>query len=170
MYSNIKEGLGLHSFSNKSTAPSSKMEAQESEPESSGLFLAATKHGDFSGSDNLAAVHRAEWDDYLSRFAPTEDLLFDIFNDEEGRQQAVEEAGANAGTAIDRSKQQADMSLSRYGVNLSEDKAQKRDRKYALDKTLAVAGAKNMQRDENEKQKMSVMAGSSATTKSNLGG
>lgn len=171
MYNSYSEGFGLRTIQNTPQSPNDQPQVETNEaPQQQGLFLTPTKNGSFSGSENLAAVHRAEWDDYLARFAPTEDMLFDIFNDEQGRLDAVEEAGSNAGLAIDRSKQQADLSLSRYGVNLDQEKTEKRDRKYALDKALAVTGARNTQRDNNEKLKMGLMVGSSSTTKSNLGG
>ena len=134
-----------------------------------GLYL-TEKGGEFSGSENLAAVQRAEWEDYLNRFSPFEDILIEKYRDVEGREQAVEKAGLTAGTAMDSSKLQADMDMSRYGLSLSESDKLKRDKKYQLDKSAAVAGAKNTMRDDKESQRMAIMAGGLSSSKQEFTG
>jgi len=125
-------------------------------------ILSANMYSDSSGSKNLAKVHRAEWEDYLSRFAPIEDMLFEKYNDKEGRAEAVETAGLTMGTAFDNSKKQTDRTMSRYGMNISEPKQNQRDRKFELKKAAGVAGGKNAMRTAKEDQRMGIMTGMSS--------
>jgi len=124
-----------------------------------GLNLLSESGGNQSGSANIAKVHRAEWEDYLARFAPIENMLFEKFNDAEGRAEAVESAGLTAGGAFDQSREQTDRTMKRYGLNLSNRQQKQRDQQQGLNKALAVAGAKNTMRDAKEDQRMSIMTG-----------
>lgn len=128
-------------------------------PQTAGLYLSSA-NGKFSGSENLAAVTRAEWEDYKSRFAPVEDMLIDEYNNHAGRELNVNQAGLNAGLAFDKAKSDSDRSLSRYGLNLNPEQQARRNKKYALERTAAMAGAKNTARDEQEDIRMGLVTGS----------
>ena len=147
----------IDQINQQNTAQQEASDLQTANPEA--LILTPSMSGKQSGSDNIAKVHRAEWEDYLSRFAPIENKLFERFNDEGERTQAVEKAGLTMGSAFDRSKEQTDRSMSRYGVNVSEPKQEQRDRSFELKKAAGVVGAKNGMRTAKEDQRMSIMSG-----------
>lgn len=132
-------------------------------PNSTTLTLNPTTRGSQSGSDNMAKIHRAQWEDYKSRFAPVEDMLFSRFNDETNKTEAVNSAAETMGSAFDRSREQGDRELSRYGLNVSGPKAENRDVTFGLKKAAATAGAKNAMRTAKEDQKMGIMNGGLST-------
>lgn len=161
-------GFIKEAIDNKKTVDEAK-QLQADNPDA--LILTPSMSGDQSGSDNIAKVHRAEWEDYLSRFAPVENMLIDKFNDSAGRAEAVDKAGTAMASAFDRSKEQTDMNMSRYGLNISQDKQKQRDNEFALKKTAGVAGAKNGMRIAKEDQRMGIMAGGLSNVKQqNQGG
>lgn len=112
-----------------------------------------------SGSDNMAAIHRAQWEDYTSRFAPVEDMLFDTFNDSTRANKAVEKAGLTMAGAFDRSREQTGRELQRYGVTPSATE----ERTFGLKKAAATAGARNAMGTAMEDQRMGIMAGGLST-------
>lgn len=124
----------------------------------SGLILDVAG-GDQSGSTNLARVHRAQWNDYLKRFAPIEDMLFDRLLDPNHKAESVEKAGLTMGGSFDRSKDQMDRSVSRLGLNMTPTQTARRDKEFELEKTAAIAGAKNATRVAKDDQDMGIMAG-----------
>lgn len=132
---------------------------QTEEGNSQGVVLLNPSGGSKSGSENIAKVHRAQWDDYVSRFAPMENKLFARFYDEENKAEAVEKAGKTMATAFDNSKEQADRKYSRYGLNMGETQTNQRDKKYAINKAANVAGAQNGMRVAKEDQRMGIMSG-----------
>ncbi|KZZ72500.1 hypothetical protein A3765_28535 [Oleiphilus sp. HI0130] len=124
-----------------------------------GLILSTSD----SGSTNLARVHRAQWNDYLKRFAPVENMLFDRLNDTEHKPQAVNKAGLTMASAFDKSQDQLDRSMSRYGLNMTPAQTQRQDKEFALEKTAAVAGAKNGMRIAKDDQETGIVAGGLST-------
>lgn len=162
----IRNGLAQAAVENaRFNAPYAEL--QQNNP--GATILTPSISGDFSGSDNIAQVHRAEWEDYLSRFAPVENMLFNRFNDPNDKQQAIDKSAVTMGTAFDQSREQADRGMSRYGLKLTEDQTMKRDRSYALDKAAAVVGAKNATRTAKEDQRMAIMTGGLSSVSQNKG-
>lgn len=139
-------------------------ESLQSENPDAIILTQATRGGQTSKA-NMAQVHRAEWDDYLSRFAPIENMLFDKFNDVEGRAQAVDKAGQTMGLAFDQSKDQTNRTISRYGLNMSPEQQANRDRSMEVQRAAGVAGAKNGMRIAKEDQRMGIMAGGLSSVK-----
>lgn len=119
--------------------------------------------GDQSGSDNMAKVHRAQWNDYIARFAPVEDMLFDRFNDKEFKQDAVNYADETMTGAMNSSREQTRRGLSRYGVRQTGDKAEAGNRTWGLKTAAAKAGARNGMRTAVEDQEMGLMTGGLST-------
>lgn len=132
-------------------------------PNSNTMTIAPTMSGKQSGSDNMAKIHRAQWEDYKSRFAPVEDMLFSRFEDETNKTAAVDSAAETMGQAFDRSREQTDREMSRYGLNVSGRKSETRDATFGLKKAAAKAGAKNAMRTAKEDQKMGIMNGGLST-------
>lgn len=126
-------------------------------------ILQPASGGRMEGSDNMAKIHRAQWEDYRSRFAPVEDMLFDRFNDTTYTNKAVEKAGLTMANAFDSSREQTQRNLSRYGVTQTGDQAAVSERTAGLKKAAAVAGAKNATRTAMEDQKLGIMAGGLST-------
>ncbi|WP_417518713.1 hypothetical protein [Marinobacter sp.] len=129
------------------------------DPQSSGLMLGTATGGRFSGSDNMAKVHRAQWDDYKARFAPVENLLFSRFNDSTNTDKAVASAANTMNQAFDNSLAQTNRGLSRYGIAPTGAQAVQRERTHGLKQAASVAGAKNAMRTAKSDQKMGLMNG-----------
>lgn len=119
--------------------------------------------GDDSGSKNMAKIHRAQWDDYLARFAPAEDMLFDRFNDREFKNEAVSFADETMTGAMNRSFDQTQRGLSRFGVRPTGDVAEANNRTWGLKTAAARAGARNAMRTAVEDQEMGLMTGGLST-------
>lgn len=115
--------------------------------------------GRMSGSENMAKIHRAQWEDHRQRFAPVENMLFDTFQDTTRANKAVNKAGLTMADTFDRSREQTGRELSRYGVTPSETE----ERTFGLRKAAATAGAKNAMRTAMEDQRMGIMAGGLST-------
>lgn len=149
---------------NAPTAPQPAFGAsQVYAPQSEAMMLGETTGGRFSGSDNMAKIHRAQWEDYKARFAPVENMLFDRFNDNTNTNKAVASAGATMGEAFDNSAAQTARGLSRYGVTPTGAQAENRERTHGLKRAASVAGAQNAMRTAKEDQKMGIMAGGLST-------
>jgi hypothetical protein len=142
-----------------------QLATEQLQADNPGATILHASGGKNSGSKNLAKVHRAEWEDYISRFAPIEDKLIAMYNDGEGRAESVEKAGETAGLAFNRSREQTDRTFSRYGLNLTDRQKTSRDKNQALEKTAAMAGAKNSMREAKEDQRMNIMSGGLSTAK-----
>ncbi|WP_328186890.1 hypothetical protein [Marinobacter sp. OP 3.4] len=125
--------------------------------------IETTETGDQSGSENIAKIHRAQWDDYIARFAPVEDMLFDRFNDSEFKQGAVDFADQTMTGAMNRSFDQTQRGLSRYGVTPTGDVAEANNRTWGLKTAAARAGSKNAMRTAIEDQEMGLMTGGLST-------
>lgn len=138
-------------------------------PQETGPLLLTQAGGDNSGSTNLARVHRAEWEDYKSRFVPVENELFDMYYDDAGRKEAVKEAGLTMEGAFDRSMEQGDRNLQRYGIKPTERQQKQREKGHKVAKAAAVAGAQNAMRTAKEDQKMGIVTGA-VSDKRNQGG
>lgn len=121
--------------------------------------LLTASGGSKSGSRNLAKVQRAQWDDFLSRFSPIEEKLLAKYSSATDKSDAVTKAGQTMSTAMDKSKQQTDRKLSRYGLQMSPEQTQRRDKKHSITKAANVAGAKNAMRIAKDDQKMGMMTG-----------
>lgn len=134
------------------------------------LILAPSLGGKKSGAENLAKVHRAEWQDYLNRFVPIENELFARFNDDAGRAASVEKAGLTMAQAFDRSRQQEIGDLRGMNVNLSPRTQMMRDRTFETEKALATVGAKNAMRTGLEDQRMAILAGGLSSVAQKRGG
>lgn len=142
-----------------------QLKTRELEQNNPNALILHESGGGQSGSENLAKVARAEWEDYKSRFAPIEDKLFERFNDDEGRAVAADKAASNAGLALDRSKEQTDRTFSRYGLNMTDRQNASRDKAHSLQKTASTVGAKNTTRAAKEEQRMNIMAGGLNTSR-----
>jgi hypothetical protein len=116
-----------------------------------------------SYSKNMAQIHRAEWQDYIDRFAPVENELIKIYNDDFSRDQSVKKAGLTARRSINSSKNQADRTFDRYGLNLSGHQRRLRNKNYALEGAAAEAGAKNAMRTAKESERMNIVTGGLST-------
>ena len=133
------------------------------EPAYNPTFLNQNTSRKDSGSKNMAAIHRAQWNDYIARFAPVEDMLFDRFNDEEFKNNAVNFADQTMTGAMNRSFDQTQRGLSRYGVNPTGDVADTNNRTWGLRTAAARAGARNAMRTAIEDQEMGLMTGGLST-------
>lgn len=134
------------------------------------LILAPSLYGKKTGADNLAKVHRAEWQDYLARFVPIENELYARFNDDAGRAASVDKAGLTMAQAFDRSRQQEISGLRGMNVNLSPRTQMMRDRAFETEKALATVGAKNAMRTGLEDQRMAILAGGLSSVAQKRGG
>lgn len=90
--------------------------------------------GRMSGSDNMAKIHRAQWEDYRKRFAPVEDMLFSRLNDSTYANEAVDKAGLTMAKSFDAGREQTAREMSRYGVRQTGDGAEASERTFGLKK------------------------------------
>lgn len=127
------------------------------------MILQPAADGRMSGSDNMAKIHRAQWEDYRKRFAPVEDMLFSRLNDSTHANEAVDKAGLTMAKSFDAGRKQTDREMSRYGVRSTGDQAEASERTFGLKKAAATAGARNATRTAMEDQKMGIMAGGLST-------
>lgn len=93
-------------------------------------------------SDELAALYRGDWDDYLARFAPEEqrqvDAMSDVSNENE-RKQAI----ADVGTSYARAPQQLEQSAFTSGVTLTPQDKASYARRLNTEQGLATVNAAN---------------------------
>lgn len=111
-------------------------------------------------SKTMAALTRAEWEDYKTRFQPYEKKL---------KQLAI---GGDVNTQIDTAKGLVDASfgqasaamdqqLDKYGVSADQQTQQANNRSLSLSHASSLAGAENNVRLTNYDRQNELMAGSS---------
>lgn len=161
-------GQKIWEYEQQKKAQQEQQALQEANP--GALILTPSLSGDKSGSNNLAKVHRAEWQDYLNRFAPIENKLFERFYDETDKAAAVSGAGDVMSDAFDRSLSQEQRDYSRMGLSMTPAETKQRETEHALNKSAAIAGAKNSMRQLKDDQKMGIMSGGLSTVTQSQGG
>lgn len=138
-------------------------------PDNQGLLDGVNNSGttqgvNFNGSaeNTLAQIYRAEWQDYLDRFAPYEDKLIDYAMNPGEVTEAVDRAGENVDQGFMNAQGNLNRDRSRYGLSLNGREAANEERNTAIDKTAAKLAARNSTRLHVQDQQERVMSGGSA--------
>lgn len=97
-------------------------------------------------NDQMAALSREQYQDYIERFRPMEIEAIRENMDDSVITDAVGEARADANKAWDASSGVTDRALSDYGVTLDPDQMASRDRQTKQNRSASVADAQNTTR------------------------
>jgi hypothetical protein len=121
--------------------------------------LGVDRYGKHSASKNAARLTRAQFQDYMKRFAPTEDeLIGEIGNPAYyGEQVRNALAGVRAGFAGQAG--QTGRELSRYGVSASPEQQQTLARQRSRAQAASEAGAANRTRRGLKRRDLDIMGG-----------
>jgi hypothetical protein len=105
---------------------------------------------DYSGKNHEASktwawITRAQWADYLNRFAPREDQLLDMatYDNPALARSEIEAAKQTAGQAYDASARMGEQYFSRYGAGAISGQAESQARGNSLGKSAAIVDAAN---------------------------
>lgn len=120
----------------------------------------ATKPG--SASDQMGKLMRAEWDDYITRFAPYDQKLIGLATSDEDNQQAIDRARAGVSSAFDTATGTLQRNNERLGVSGLADVNQSMSRQIANNRTLAELNVANKTRLHAQDRDKSIMAGDAA--------
>ncbi len=120
----------------------------------------ATKPG--SASDKLGSLIRAEWDDYLTRFAPYDQKLVGLATSDEDNQQAINRARQSVTGAFDTAAGTLQRNNERLGVSGLSDVTASMNRQSSSSRTLAELSAVNKTRLHAQDRDQSIMAGDAA--------
>ena len=139
-------------------------------------YSSGNNHVQFSGgknsySDTMASITRAQYQDWLDRFAPTEEKLIELAT---GDQLYTELENRNQETAtgnLQRAQSQAATSLEKYGLGDKRTDAQKNN--LELTNALSLASMNNEGRQAVGNLQRKIIAGTSSNATqsiNNLGG
>jgi hypothetical protein len=108
-------------------------------------ITAPTFTGRNQASDTWAWITRAQWADYLNRFAPREDALLNMttYMNPALAQQEISKAKAEAGQAYDAASRMGDQYMSRYGAALTSGQQASQNRADSLGRSASVVDAAN---------------------------
>lgn len=119
-----------------------------------------TKKG--SASDQMGQLLRAEWDDYINRFAPYDQKLIGLATSDEDNQFAIDRARQGVGGAFDTAAGTMQRNRERMGVTGLADVDNSISRQMAGSRTLAELSAVNNTRLHAQDRDKSIMAGDAA--------
>ncbi|MFS1522776.1 hypothetical protein ACL7TT_01475 [Microbulbifer sp. 2304DJ12-6] len=117
---------------------------------------------DGSAENTLARIYRAEWQDYLNRFAPYEDKAIDFATNPEAVTEAVDRAGSAMEQSFATSKESLQRDRSRYGLSMSPREQASESRSNAASGTAAKLAARNNTRLHVQDRQQQVMSGAGA--------
>lgn len=117
---------------------------------------------DGKAGDTLARVYRAEWQDYLDRFAPYEQKAIAFALDENAANEAATKAGATMDAGFKTSAGNLQRDRSRYGLSLSGRESANETRTTAGSNTAAKLAAMNNTRMHVQDQQERILSGGSA--------
>lgn len=110
----------------------------------------------------LAKVYRAEWQDYLDRFAPYEQKAIDFALDASAPEDAAKDAGLSMEKGFKTAMGNLQRDRSRYGLHLTGREAANEDRVMQGSNQAAKVAAMNNTRMHVQDQQERVMSGSAA--------
>lgn len=117
-----------------------------------------------SARDTQAALARAEWADYKSRFFPLEERLISQYDNKALREQAIGENSQAVNRAFDADQGIQQRRLSRYGVSLAPDQKQALERQNQVARVATLTDVRNLTRDAYADLDNQILTGSSAST------
>ncbi|MEW5251060.1 hypothetical protein [Microbulbifer discodermiae] len=117
---------------------------------------------DGSAENTLARIYRAEWQDYLKRFAPYEDKAIDFATNPEAVTEAVDRAGEAMDQSFATSKESLQRDRSRFGLSMSPREQASESRSNAASGTAAKLAARNNTRMHVQDRQQQVMSGTGA--------
>lgn len=101
---------------------------------------------DNTKTDYLAKISREQYDDYLTRFRPTEDKMISSINNKELMGEGLDRVSANARTAGNTMSESAAMRAGRTG-GMSAEQRTALDKKMELGLSATEVGGRNVVRD-----------------------
>ena len=108
-------------------------------------------------SDTLAAISRAQWEDYKARFVPLENQLISGYNNAGDRAAQMNAAVNLSNQAFDSSVGMQNRNLSRYGVNTGIGAGATRS--LGLGRTAATVDAMNTSRQHMNSRDQILLTG-----------
>ncbi len=128
-----------------------------------GLFHDKDGPPNTEASDRMAALHRAEWDDYVQRFQPYDQKLLDSVRGDTLQREAVDRAGLSTNQAFDTARGSAERDRGRVGLaDVDPTVRAHRDQEFQASKSAAMATNKNLSRLHADDRAQKVMAGNMA--------
>lgn len=119
-----------------------------------------------SARDTQAALSRADWNDYKTRFFPLEDELISRYNNEGLRNQAMSESADAVNTAFDTNEGVQQRRLSRYGTSLAPDQQAALNRDNNVARVATLTDTRNLTRDTYADLDEQILSGSASSTQS----
>ena len=110
-------------------------------------------------SDKFANITRQQYADWKQRYYPKQQELMSLATDDTLMNNQLERTSENAANAVNTAEQAQTNAMARMGV---ANTTNANDNSSSLNKSLAVASAKNGTRDAAEERSMSILAGSNA--------
>ena len=102
-------------------------------------------------SENYAAIIRDQWQDYVDRFGPLEDMANDMLLDparrRETRAEFASAATSEVNNAFDRAENRTETLYSRSNQRRTARQQKATDRTNLLERTAATVSARNASRD-----------------------
>lgn len=115
--------------------------------------------GSHQASDTMAALYRAKWDDYLTRFAPLETELRDSILSGERMDSALGRTNASVAQQFGLARADAERNLNRYGVQLTGQRKEAHDASFGLAQASTEAALRNRVRQQVEDSNAALIGG-----------
>lgn len=113
-------------------------------------------------ADSKAAnITRQQYQDYIDRYVPLEDMLIDRIGNQEYQREQVGNAVNSSGMAYLSGMKTARRDLARYGVNMDATESAAFDRKAGMGDVLSKVSAANTTRRDLEQQDIDMSFGMS---------
>jgi len=109
-----------------------------------------------------AYLNRQQWEDYKTRFAPVEDQLINETMGRELLDKRLGQVSAIADNSFDSSMVAAAQRMQRYGVSQDQQQSSNMQRNSDIQKSTAIADARNNTRTEVFDRNMDTIAGGSS--------
>jgi hypothetical protein len=123
-----------------------------------------------SADSRAAYITRKQYQDYINRYVPLEDMLIDRIGNQEYQREQVDNAVESSGSAYQSGMQTAQRDLSRYGVNMDPTETASFERKAKMGETLSKISAANTTRQALEQQDIDLAFGLSNYGRNTLAG
>lgn len=115
-------------------------------------------------SRTMQAIYRAEWEDYMKRYAPYEDKLTGLVGNQDLQNQMLERANTNVDQAFGLADAAYKNRMASYGTQQNGLEKQTYDRSMKLAQTAAKVGTRNSLRDQMRDTENQILAGGLSDT------
>ena len=138
------------------TAKLCSMDQDEAKPLGVAFY---ESHNRSSVSDRAAAITQAQYDDFIKRYQPQIDAMYDRIGNQEYQGDRVGKAVDSSLNAYNSGLESAGRSMARYGVNLDPQKRESFDRQAGIGRALSTVTAANNTRNQLDDEDFNSMMG-----------